>query len=59
MYTVPNDEGSTSTAIYDRKEFCVDLVTDYGSKRPLMNHENHTILFICASQPNTQDENYR
>ncbi|ODM93749.1 hypothetical protein Ocin01_12932 [Orchesella cincta] len=59
MYTIPDDDGTSVTGIYDRKEYCVDLITDYGIDEPFRNHENQTILFICASQSNSQDDNYR
>jgi hypothetical protein len=55
MYTYPEPDGTSLDSVYDRGEFCVDAVRDYGENEPFRNHENQTILFICASEPHSSE----
>ncbi len=55
MYSYPDLDGTSFDALFDRGEFCVDGVRDYGENEYFQNYENQTILFICASEPHSTE----
>lgn len=56
MYSFPDSDGTSLNSIYDKGEYCVDAVRDYGETEPFLNFENQTILFICASEPHSSEK---
>lgn len=56
MYSYPESDGTSFDAVFDRAEFCVDSIRDYGEKEYFQNNENQTILFICASEPQSAEK---